>query len=61
VLSQRLYDDGLLCRLDDRGDPVVQLSPPLIADEELLGRIVDIVGEAVEYAWGEVQKGMPTD
>jgi adenosylmethionine-8-amino-7-oxononanoate aminotransferase len=61
VLSQRLYDDGLLCRLDDRGDPVVQLSPPLVADEELLGRIVDIVGEAVEYAWGEVQKGMPTD
>jgi adenosylmethionine-8-amino-7-oxononanoate aminotransferase len=59
VLSQRIYDDGLLCRLDDRGDPVVQLSPPLIADQELLGRICDIVGEAVEYAWGEVQKGMP--
>ena len=60
VLSQRLYDDGLLCRLDDRGDPVVQLSPPLIADEQLLGRIVDIVGEAVQYASDEVQKGMPT-
>ena len=60
VLSARLYENGLLCRLDDRGDPVVQISPPLIADRELLDRIVDILGDAVEYAWGEVQKGMPS-
>ena len=33
VLSARMYESGLLCRLDDRGDPVVQLSPPLIADQ----------------------------
>jgi adenosylmethionine-8-amino-7-oxononanoate aminotransferase len=59
VLSARLYENGLLCRLDDRGDPVIQISPPLVADQELLGRIVDILGDAVEYAWGEVQKGMP--
>lgn len=59
VLSARLYDNGLLCRLDDRGDPVIQISPPLVADQALLGRIVDILGDAVEYAWGEVQKGMP--
>lgn len=59
VLSARLYEDGLLCRLDDRGDPVVQISPPLIADQALLGNIIDILGDAVEYAWGEVQKGMP--
>src|SRR5690606_18164454 len=30
-LSPRLYEAGLICRADDRGDPVVQLSPPLIA------------------------------
>jgi len=60
VLSARLYEDGLLCRLDDRGDPVVQISPPLIADQKLLGTIVDILGEAVEYAWDQVQKGMPS-
>ena len=59
VLSARLYENGLLCRLDDRGDPVIQISPPLVSDQELLGRIVDILGDAVEYAWGEVQKGMP--
>ena len=28
-LSRRLYEAGLICRADDRGDPVVQLSPPL--------------------------------
>jgi adenosylmethionine-8-amino-7-oxononanoate aminotransferase len=30
-LSGALYEAGLICRADDRGDPVVQLSPPLIA------------------------------
>ena len=33
-LSGELYQHGLICRADDRGDPVVQLSPPLIADTE---------------------------
>jgi adenosylmethionine-8-amino-7-oxononanoate aminotransferase len=56
-LSSRMYEGGLLCRLDDRGEPVIQLSPPLVADQEVLGRIVDIVGDAVEHAWGQVQSG----
>ena len=30
-MSNRLLDLGLICRADDRGEPVVQLSPPLIA------------------------------
>ena len=29
-LSGALFDAGLYCRADDRGDPVIQLSPPLI-------------------------------
>jgi adenosylmethionine-8-amino-7-oxononanoate aminotransferase len=33
-LSGELYRRGLICRADDRGDPVVQLAPPLIAGEE---------------------------
>jgi adenosylmethionine-8-amino-7-oxononanoate aminotransferase len=33
-LSGELYGRGLICRTDDRGDPIVQLSPPLIAGEE---------------------------
>src|SRR5258706_10413169 len=30
-LSGRLFERGLICRSDDRGDPVVQVSPPLVA------------------------------
>ena len=33
-LSKALFDEGLYCRADDRGDPVIQLSPPLICDQE---------------------------
>ena len=32
-LSKALFDAGLYCRADDRGDPVIQLAPPLICDE----------------------------
>jgi adenosylmethionine-8-amino-7-oxononanoate aminotransferase len=32
-LSKALFDNGLYCRADDRGDPVIQLAPPLIADQ----------------------------
>ena len=30
-LSGELFRRGLICRADDRGDPVIQLAPPLIA------------------------------
>jgi adenosylmethionine-8-amino-7-oxononanoate aminotransferase len=33
-LSGELYRRGLICRADDRGDPVIQLSPPLVCDTE---------------------------
>ena len=33
-LSPRLYEAGLICRADDRGEPVITLSPPLIAGAE---------------------------
>jgi adenosylmethionine-8-amino-7-oxononanoate aminotransferase len=42
-LSGALYDHGLICRTDDRGDPVVQLAPPLIADTEQFEEIADIL------------------
>ena len=37
-LSGELYRRGLICRADDRGDPVVQFAPPLIADTEQFER-----------------------
>ena len=37
-LSPAFFDAGLICRADDRGDPVVQISPPLVAGEARDGR-----------------------
>ncbi|HXR13071.1 MAG TPA: aspartate aminotransferase family protein [Solirubrobacteraceae bacterium] len=42
-LSGALYHHGLICRTDDRGDPVVQLAPPLIADTEQFEEIVAVL------------------
>jgi adenosylmethionine-8-amino-7-oxononanoate aminotransferase len=42
-LSTALYDAGLYCRIDDRGDPVIQLAPPLISGQREFDEIVSIV------------------
>ena len=42
-LSSELYRRGLICRSDDRGDPVVQLSPPLIAGPEQFAEIESVL------------------
>ncbi len=49
-LSPRLFERGLICRADDRGDPVVQISPPLVAGQEEFDFIVGILGEVLEEA-----------
>ncbi|MFZ1993576.1 MAG: aspartate aminotransferase family protein [Solirubrobacteraceae bacterium] len=42
-LSGELYERGLICRADDRGDPVIQLSPPLIAGQSQFDEIESIL------------------
>ncbi|HRV59014.1 MAG: aspartate aminotransferase family protein [Solirubrobacterales bacterium] len=42
-LSGALYERGLICRADDRGDPVVQFSPPLICDTEQFEEMHDVL------------------
>jgi adenosylmethionine-8-amino-7-oxononanoate aminotransferase len=42
-LSGRLFEAGLICRADDRGDPVIQLAPPLIAGPEQFAEIEQIL------------------
>ncbi|MGH2858959.1 MAG: aspartate aminotransferase family protein, partial [Solirubrobacteraceae bacterium] len=42
-LSERLFDRGLIVRLDDRDDPVVQIAPPLVADADVLGEMLEIL------------------
>jgi adenosylmethionine-8-amino-7-oxononanoate aminotransferase len=53
-LSGRLFERGLICRADDRGDPVIQLSPPLVARQAEFDEIVGILGDVLEAAWEQV-------
>jgi adenosylmethionine-8-amino-7-oxononanoate aminotransferase len=59
-LSGELYKRGLICRADDRGDPVVQLAPPLIADSEQFAEIHDVLSSVLAEAWERVVRGRPT-
>jgi adenosylmethionine-8-amino-7-oxononanoate aminotransferase len=49
-LSPRLFERGLICRADDRGDPVVQISPPLVADQPEFDEITGILGDVLAEA-----------
>jgi adenosylmethionine-8-amino-7-oxononanoate aminotransferase len=53
-LSGELYRRGLICRADDRGDPVVQLAPPLIAGTEQFEEIEAILRDVLSEAWDRV-------
>ncbi len=49
-LSGELYRRGLICRADDRGDPVIQLAPPLIAGPEQFAEIEAVLRPVLEEA-----------
>lgn len=49
-LSGELYRRGLICRADDRGDPVIQLAPPLITTAEQFEEIGNILRPVLEEA-----------
>ncbi len=49
-LSKALYDAGLYCRADDRGDPVIQLSPPLICDQSHFDEMEQILRVVLDKA-----------
>ena len=50
-LSRALFDSGLHCRADDRGDPVIQLAPPLICDQSHFDEIEQILRATLTEAW----------
>jgi adenosylmethionine-8-amino-7-oxononanoate aminotransferase len=52
-LSGALFDAGLVCRADDRGDPVIQLAPPLICDQEHFDLIGDVLRDVLTRAWSQ--------
>ena len=49
-VSKGLYDEGLYCRADDRGDPVVQLSPPLVCTQEHFDEMEQILRSVLDKA-----------
>jgi adenosylmethionine-8-amino-7-oxononanoate aminotransferase len=53
-LSHALFDAGLVCRADDRGDPVIQLSPPLICGQEHFDEMEHILRGVLTEAWKRV-------
>ena len=52
-LSKALFDAGLYCRADDRGDPVIQLAPPLIIGEpefaDIASRLRSVLQDADKH------------
>jgi adenosylmethionine-8-amino-7-oxononanoate aminotransferase len=50
VLSAELWGRGLICRLDDRTEPIVQIAPPLVADTGTIEEIVQILREGLTVA-----------
>ena len=55
-LSPALFERGLICRADDRGDPVIQISPPLVAGQEEFDQIVSILGDVLAEAWTRLHR-----
>jgi adenosylmethionine-8-amino-7-oxononanoate aminotransferase len=49
-VSKQLFAEGLYCRADDRGDPVIQLSPPLICDQSHFDEIEQILRVVLDKA-----------
>jgi adenosylmethionine-8-amino-7-oxononanoate aminotransferase len=53
-LSKALFEAGLYCRADDRGDPVIQLAPPLICTEEHFAEIEHALRGVLTEAWSRL-------
>ena len=56
-LSSELFERGLICRSDDRGDPVVQLSPPLIAGQQQFDEMEAVLRPVLEEAGRRMRLG----
>ncbi len=49
-LSTALFEEGLYCRADDRGDPVVQLAPPLVCGQAEFDEIEQVLRSVLTRA-----------
>jgi adenosylmethionine-8-amino-7-oxononanoate aminotransferase len=53
-LSHALFDAGLVCRADDRGDPVIQLAPPLVCTQEHFDEMEQVLRAVLTEAWSRI-------
>lgn len=61
-VSRRMLELGLICRADDRDEPVIQISPPLVADRAVLGELVDTLDRVLSESRARLapQRAAPT-
>src|SRR5690606_6903722 len=50
IVPPLLLEHGLIARADDRGDPVLQIAPPLNADERVLDEVVIAMRDTLSAA-----------
>jgi adenosylmethionine-8-amino-7-oxononanoate aminotransferase len=50
-VSGALFENGLYCRADDRGDPVVQVAPPLICGQAEFDEMEQVLRHVLREAW----------
>jgi hypothetical protein len=55
-VAPELYDAGLICRTDDRGDPVIQLAPPLVLTPAQLDEIESVLRRVLSAASAKVRR-----
>jgi adenosylmethionine-8-amino-7-oxononanoate aminotransferase len=53
-LSKALFEAGLYCRADDRGDPVIQLAPPLVCGQAEFDEIEQVLRGVLSEAWARL-------
>ncbi len=53
-LSKALFEAGLYCRADDRGDPVIQVAPPLICDQQHFDEMEQKLRHVLTEAWSRL-------
>jgi adenosylmethionine-8-amino-7-oxononanoate aminotransferase len=60
IVPRLLLERGLIARADDRGDPVLQIAPPLISDESVLDEVVEAMRDVLVGAGEEIGVGAAT-
>jgi adenosylmethionine-8-amino-7-oxononanoate aminotransferase len=55
-LSTELFEAGVYCRADGRGDSVVQLAPPLISGQAEFDEMEQILRRVFTEAWKHLQE-----